>query len=132
MGLGAGLFLGDPGGAKGNEILALDGNASFPSDFCFFNFPLMFKLLLFIAGRMDPSLLTGLFFGVCSPRICFLLICILFSPSCDARYVSVSPLALVHAPETPALRFPTREEKKFLADVREDVVLTMEGVGVVL
>jgi hypothetical protein len=39
---------------------------------------------------------------------------------------------LVHAPETPALRFPTREEKKFLADVSDDVVLAMEGVGVVL
>ena len=85
-----------------------------------------------MAGRLAPSLLTGLFFGICSPMICFLRICILFSPSCDARYVSVSPLALVHAPETPALRFPTREEKKFLADVSDDVVLAMEGVGVVL
>jgi hypothetical protein len=85
-GLGAGLFFfGDPGGANGYEMLALDGSANFPSDFCFFNFPRMFKLRLFIAGRLTPSLLTGRFLGVCSPMICFLLICILFSPSCDAR-----------------------------------------------
>jgi hypothetical protein len=124
--------LGDPGGGRGYEILDLEGKANFPSDFCFFNLPLMFRLRFFMAGRLAPSLLAGLFFGICSPMICFLLICILFSPSCDARYVSVSPLALVHAPETPALRFPTREEKKFLADVSDDVVLAMEGVGVVL
>jgi hypothetical protein len=41
-------------------------------------------------------------------------------------------LALVQAPVTPALRFPTSDEKKFFAEVREDVVLAMDGVGVAL
>jgi hypothetical protein len=39
---------------------------------------------------------------------------------------------LVQAPDTPARRLPTHEEIKFLADEREEVVLDIEGVGVLL
>lgn len=46
--------------------------------------------------------------------------------------MSYSPFAFVHAPETPAFRLPTQDEKKFLASEREEVVLAMEGGLVML
>lgn len=113
------------------------------NDFCFLSF--LFRERFF-RGTVEASLVAGRFLitsgssvtpivdGIVdsvSPRISIRRRCMRDSASCVARYVSYSPLALVHAPVTPARMLPTHEEKKFLTSEREEVVEDTEGVGVV-